>query len=56
MRLYPYLSFSEATERKKMMLEDRKMRIMMRGVKVGKKKGGEKISVMKIFEKKLAWY
>jgi hypothetical protein len=29
---------------------------MMRGVKVGKKKGGEKISVMKVFEKKAAWF
>ncbi len=37
------------------MLEERKMRIMMRGVKVGKKKGGEKISVMKVFEKKAGW-
>jgi hypothetical protein len=34
------------------MLEERKMRILMRGVKIGKKKGGEKISVMSIFEKK----
>jgi hypothetical protein len=39
-------------ERKKQMLEERKMRILMRGVKIGKKKGGEKISVMSIFEKK----
>ena len=28
------------------------MRILMRGVKIGKKKGGEKISIMSIFEKK----
>jgi hypothetical protein len=34
------------------MFEDRKMRILMRGIKIGKKKGGEKISLMNIFEKK----
>jgi hypothetical protein len=28
---------------------------MMRGVKVGKKKGGEKISIMNVFEKKASW-
>ena len=27
----------------------------MRGVKIGKKKGGEKVSVMSIFEKKKDW-
>ena len=35
------------------MFEERKMRILMRGIKIGKKKGGEKISVMSIFEKKV---
>ena len=30
------------------------MRILMRGIKIGKKKGGEKISIMSIFEKKAA--
>lgn len=28
------------------------MRILMRGVKIGKKKGGQKLSLMSIFEKK----
>jgi hypothetical protein len=28
------------------------MRILMRGVKIGKKKGGQKLTLMSIFEKK----
>lgn len=34
------------------MLERRKVRILMRGVKIGKKKGGEKVAVSNAFEKK----
>ncbi len=38
--------------RLEMMMEQRKLRIMMRGVKIGKKKGGAKISLINVFEKK----
>jgi small subunit ribosomal protein S33 len=34
--------------------EARKFRYMMRGIKVGKQKGGVKVSVMNVFEKKKA--
>lgn len=36
-----------------MMVELRKMRILMRGIKIGKKKGGGKVSLMDIFETKV---
>lgn len=51
-RLYPFISDMKEQQRKKDLLEERKMRILMRGVKIGRKKGGEKISIMSIFEKK----
>ena len=35
-----------------MMIERRKVRILMRGIKIGKKKGGEKVTVSGVFEKK----
>ena len=35
-----------------MMDERRKLRIMMRGVKIGKAKGGGRVSLMNVFEKK----
>jgi hypothetical protein len=35
-----------------MMTERRKMRILMRGIKIGKKKGGDKMSTVGIFETK----
>ena len=35
-----------------MMIELRKMRIIMRGIKIGKKKGGGKVTLMDVFEKK----
>lgn len=34
-----------------MLTDRRKMRILMRGVKIGKKKGGEKISFTEVFGK-----
>jgi len=39
-------------ERKHMMVERRKVRILMRGMKLGKKKGGEKASSINVFETK----
>lgn len=30
----------------------RKLRVVMRGIKIGKKKGGSSISIMSIYEKK----
>lgn len=35
------------------MIELRKMRILMRGIKIGKKKGGGKVSLMDVFETKV---
>ncbi len=37
-----------------MMIERRKVRILMRGIKVGKKKGGDKVQITNVFEKKAA--
>lgn len=38
--------------RHQMMTERRKMRILMRGIKIGKKKGGDKMSSVGFFESK----
>ena len=35
-----------------MMEKGRKVRVMMRGIKIGRKKGGNAISIMSIYEKK----
>ncbi len=51
--LYPFVTDMMEQQRRREMFEERKMRILMRGIKIGKKKGGEKISVMSIFEKKV---
>lgn len=45
------IQFYEERERHKMMLELRKMRIVMRGVKIGKQKGGSKVSFADVFDK-----
>jgi small subunit ribosomal protein S33 len=42
----------EDIEFAEMMEDGRKMRIMMRGVKIGRSKGGGRISIMSIYEKK----
>ncbi len=39
---------------KKQLIDGRRMRIMMRGVKIGRQKGGEKISILNIYERKKA--
>ncbi len=49
---YPWITYEKEKERHKLMLERRKVRILMRGVKIGKKKGGEKVAVSNVFEKK----
>jgi len=49
---FPYISYEGDQERKNAQLERRKLRIMMRGIKIGRKKGGAKISLMSVFEKK----
>ncbi len=51
--IYPFFNDLEKEARKKEMFEARKLRILMRGVKIGKKKGGQQISLMSIFEKKV---
>ena len=38
--IYPFFNDLEKEARKKEMFEARKLRILMRGVKIGKKKGG----------------
>lgn len=48
----PYFNFTE----KKLYLQDlndkRKLRVLMRGIKIGRKKGGARVSLMNVFEKK----
>ncbi|KAL4454911.1 hypothetical protein ABPG74_006293 [Tetrahymena malaccensis] len=49
---FPWVQYYEQKERNKMMIELRKMRILMRGIKIGKKKGGGKVTLMDVFETK----
>ncbi len=49
---FPYLKDFENSEFKHEILEERKLRILMRGVKIGKKKGTGSFALMNIFEKK----
>ena len=48
--IYPFISDWDALNRKKVKYEERKQRIFMRGVKIGKKQGGDSKSGMNIFE------
>ncbi|KRX05331.1 hypothetical protein PPERSA_00632 [Pseudocohnilembus persalinus] len=48
---YPWISYEYEKQRFRMLTDKRKMRILMRGVKIGKKKGGEKVSVTEVFGK-----
>jgi len=47
---FPWFTFSEEQQRQKAMLERRKLRIMMRGIKIGRQKGGGRVSLMNVFE------
>ena len=49
---FHWITLEKEKERHKMMQDRRKMRIVMRGIKIGKKKGGEKASNVNIFETK----
>lgn len=49
---FPFVQDFEKNEFRQEVFEERKIRILMRGVKIGKKKGGEGFSLMNIFEKK----
>lgn len=49
---YPMLLDPEIKEWKQMLLEAKKLRVLMRGVKVGKKKGGGKVNLMSVFQTK----
>jgi hypothetical protein len=48
--IYPQYADHESKYDKAMKYENRRMRILMRGIKLGKKKGGIKQSVMDIFQ------
>jgi hypothetical protein len=49
---FPFARDFDKNDFRKEVIEERKMRILMRGVKIGKKKGGTGFSLMNIFEKK----
>ena len=49
---FPFVQDFDNNEFRQEVFEDRKIRILMRGVKIGKKKGGTGFSLMNIFEKK----
>ena len=49
---FPFVQDFEKNEFRQEVFEERKIRILLRGVKIGKKKGGEGFSLMNIFEKK----
>lgn len=48
----PYIKYEEERERNRMILEKRRVRILMRGVKLSKKKGSEKIEITETMAKK----
>lgn len=50
----PYIQDHENDEFEAELAAAKKMRIMMRGVKIGKKRGGSSISIMSVYEKKKA--
>lgn len=48
--MYPYVNEWEKQQEKKEKHQERRMRIFMRGVKIGSKKGGTQITTMSMFE------
>lgn len=51
---FPFLEDVDTREWRRELQEGRKMRILMRGVKIGRQKGGEKVSILNIYERKKA--
>ncbi|CAK72733.1 unnamed protein product (macronuclear) [Paramecium tetraurelia] len=51
---FPFMTQWKKLEFNRKLVDGRKMRIMMRGVKIGRQKGGEKISILNIYERKKA--
>ncbi|EGR32354.1 hypothetical protein IMG5_086270 [Ichthyophthirius multifiliis] len=49
---FPWIQNQERKEWLKEQMEERKMRILMRGIKIGKKKGGGKVTLMDVLETK----
>ena len=49
---HPYFDMTEIHKAKRESQETKKFRYMMKGVKVGRKKGGGKVELMSVFEKK----
>ena len=47
-----YFKDQDALDWNKAVLENKKLRILMRGVKVGRKKGGGKVNLMSVFQTK----
>ena len=52
LRQYPLLQDPEPIEWRRILFEARKLRVMMRGVKVGRKKGGGRVNLMSVFQTK----
>jgi hypothetical protein len=48
----PFLTDNEQKLYQEELNEKRKLRILMRGIKIGRKKGGARVSLMNVFEKK----
>jgi len=51
-RVYPFWRNTEKDEFLKLLRQAQILRMIMRGVKVGKRKGGTKVQLLNIFEKK----
>lgn len=49
---YPYVRLADEYAKKQEVLDEKKLRFMMKGVKIGRKKGGGKLTLMSVFEKK----
>ena len=50
-RVMPGMADLEKRKRLAMLEENRQLRILMRGIKIGKRQGGGKVKIMSVFEK-----
>ncbi|KAM3140137.1 hypothetical protein pb186bvf_007690 [Paramecium bursaria] len=53
-QVFPFMQDQDLKEWKQQLVDGRKMRIMMRGVKIGRQKGGGRLSILNIYERKKA--
>ena len=50
-RVMPGMADIEKKKRLQLLEENRQLRILMRGIKIGKRQGGGKVKIMSVFEK-----